>query len=255
MAINTEVLREIGLSSNEIKVYMALIRLGSTSVTEVMKKSGVHRANIYDSLERLIGKGLVSNVMRLNKKYFECASPRNITAIIKEREKELESIMPELEAIYNQRMEKQEISHFKGKEGIKAVLRDINNYKSYDAFGISSNLAKVVEKYYFTQWIRERLEKNLKARMIKSRGDRLTTPNIFGLRAYRKLFKVKEVPKEYYTSAATWIYGNKVAIMLESPENPIAVVIDSKEIADGFRKQFENMWKHAKDEDTSIYKA
>ena len=155
MAVNTEILREIGLSENEIKVYISLIRLGPSSATDIMKKSGVHRANVYDSLEKLSEKGLVSNVFRLNKNYFESASPKNLSAILKEREKQLESIIPELEAIYKQSREKEEILHFKGKEGVKAVLRDINKHKSYDAFGISSNLAEIVG-YYFVQWIRER---------------------------------------------------------------------------------------------------
>ena len=247
MACDPEVLRKIGLSGNEVKVYLALLRLGSASVTEIMKKSGVHRANVYDTLEKLIEKGLVSNVIRMNKKYFECAPPENIDAILKEREKDLESIMPELQALYNQNKEKQEIYHFKGREGVKAVLRDLNNYKSYDAFGISSNLAGVVGNF-FTQWVRERLEKNLKARMIKTKGDRLATPEIFGIRSYKKLYKVRELPKEFYTPTATWIYGNKVAILLESVENPLAVIIESKEIADDYRKHFEIMWKHAKEE-------
>lgn len=253
MAINTEILREIGFSNNEIKVYMALLRIGSASATEITRKSGIHRANVYDSLEKLMERGLVSNIVRMNKKYFECAHPRNIVAIIKERERDLEGIMPELDTIYNQRKEKQKISHFEGREGIKAVLRDINNYKSHDAFGVSSNLAKIMG-YYFTQWIRERLEKGLTARMIKSHGDRLATPKKFGLRNYRKLFRVKEVQKEFHMKTSTWVYENKTAIILESVDNPVAVVIENKEIADDYRKQFEIIWKRAKDEDTSIYK-
>ncbi len=252
MQIDMEMLKSIGLSPNEIKVYIALLKLGSAPATEIMRKSEIYRANVYDALEKLMEKGLVSSVLRVNKKHFECAPPKNLLDILKERENKLQKILPELDSIYNQYKVKQEIHHFKGKEGIKAVLRDINNYKTYDAFGISSNLGKIVG-YYFQQWIRERISKNLFARMIKSKNDRLNTPGLFGMKIYKRLFHVKEIPKEYYTSTATWIYGGRVAIILESMENPLAVVIESKEIADGYRKHFEIMWKNA-EEDVAMYK-
>ncbi|MBI2547332.1 MAG: hypothetical protein HYW23_02690 [Candidatus Aenigmarchaeota archaeon] len=253
MRMDMEVLKSLGLSTNEIKVYIALLKLGSASATEIMRKSEIHRANVYDALEKLMERGLVASVLRVNKKYFECAPPTNLHAILREKENELSKILPELEAIYNQKKSKQEIQHFKGREGIKAVLRDINNYKMYDAFGISSNIAKVVG-YYFQQWIRERIRKKLFARMIKARGDALNTPRIYGMKIYKNLFHVREIPKEYYTPTSTWIYGNKVAIILESVENPLAIVIESEDVSDDYRKYFENMWKNAEEEDISIYK-
>ncbi|RLE45719.1 MAG: TrmB family transcriptional regulator, partial [Candidatus Methanomethylicota archaeon] len=38
-----QVLREMGLSKNEIKVYLTLLKLGSANVGDITKKSGVHR--------------------------------------------------------------------------------------------------------------------------------------------------------------------------------------------------------------------
>ena len=54
------------------------------------------------------------------------------------------------------------------------------------------------------------------------------------------------LPNEVCSYAALRIYGNKVALMLFSEEQPIAVVIENKAIADGYRKYFEVMWKAAK---------
>ena len=46
----------------------------------------------------------------------------------------------------------------------------------------------------------------------------------------------------YSSPAATNIYGNKVALIVWS-ENPFVVLIESKEIADSYRKKFEMLWK------------
>lgn len=68
-------LNEFGLPKNEVKVYIALLKLGLTSAGQITKVSGVHRRNVYDALERLINKGLVSYVTKEKIKYFEAVNP------------------------------------------------------------------------------------------------------------------------------------------------------------------------------------
>ena len=152
--------------------------------------------------------------------------------------------MPELRSEYDEKKQLYEIKHFKGPEGIKSALRGINEEKHYDAFGISSNLSKVVPTY-FPHWIKERISKKLTARMIKAKGDYLATRQIFGDKIYKKLFEVKEIPPQYFSNTATFIMKAKVVIILESIENPLAIIIYNKEIRDGFFNQFESMWDHA----------
>ncbi|MFH1211984.1 MAG: helix-turn-helix domain-containing protein, partial [Candidatus Woesearchaeota archaeon] len=65
------VLREIGLSKNECRVYLSLIKLGSGTVQEISKKSNVHRANVYDVLNKLMEKGLVSYIIKKGKRLYQ----------------------------------------------------------------------------------------------------------------------------------------------------------------------------------------
>ena len=58
-----ELLAEFGLTRNEIRVYLTLLKMGSALAGEITEKTGIHRRNIYDSLERLQEKGLVSFVI------------------------------------------------------------------------------------------------------------------------------------------------------------------------------------------------
>ena len=48
-----EILREVGLSLNESKIYETLLQLGEASVQTISLKSKVHRRNVYDSLNKL----------------------------------------------------------------------------------------------------------------------------------------------------------------------------------------------------------
>ena len=59
------------------------------------------------------------------------------------------------------------------------------------------------------------------------------------------LAEVRYLPAGYGSYAATNIYGNKVAIILWT-ENPFAILIEEKKLADGYRSFFKFLWEHAK---------
>jgi hypothetical protein len=60
-----------------------------------------------------------------------------------------------------------------------------------------------------------------------------------------KMTEVRILPKEYMTPTHISIVGDKVGIILWS-EQPLGILIESKEIADSFRNYFALLWKIAK---------
>ena len=60
-------LQEFGLSKNESKIYLALIEFGEITVKEMSKITGIHRSNIYESLQKMAENGLVNAVMKEGK--------------------------------------------------------------------------------------------------------------------------------------------------------------------------------------------
>ena len=81
-----ELLREIGLSKNEARVYEALLQAGEASVQTISLKSKVHRRNVYDSLSKLLEKGLASEVFIKGEKHFKAINPRRLLELLKEKE-------------------------------------------------------------------------------------------------------------------------------------------------------------------------
>ena len=53
-------LKQIGLTDNEIKVYLTLLKIGPSIVSKIAERSGLYRPYVYDTLERLQEKALVS---------------------------------------------------------------------------------------------------------------------------------------------------------------------------------------------------
>src|SRR3989338_4398605 len=98
-----EELKQIGLTEGESKVYLALLKIGSSKVGAIVRESGVSYSKIYEVLGRLIEKGLASFIIKEKTKYFQAVEPNRIKDFLDNQEKEilnnkkvLEKIMPQL---------------------------------------------------------------------------------------------------------------------------------------------------------------
>src|SRR3989344_47430 len=120
-----ETLRKIGLSEEEINIYLFLLKKGSSKATIISKELGVARTTIYRFLSSLHGKGLISENIQHNVRYFYPVSPERIPEIIEERVEDIKEIIPELNSLKNIVGEETKVELFKGKEGIKTIMRNI----------------------------------------------------------------------------------------------------------------------------------
>lgn len=245
-----ELLEKIGLSPNEIKVYLALIKLGTSCVTDIAKTSGVHRVNTYDSLERLMEKGLISVVVKINKKFYEAADPDRIRNILAEKQKvieETQKLISDLKIDYQMASKRQEVHHFKGKEGLKSIFEDITNtLKRGDewlAYG-STGKGAIILPYYLDNWEKRRANAGIKLRILFDDTDqgRIRSQQLSAI----KLTKVGFLPKGLISPADIYIYSNKISINLWSEDLPLSILVENKEIADSFRSFFDWFWKLSK---------
>ena len=82
MLTKEQILKEYGLSDNEIKVYLASLSLGTSKVNEISKKADLLRTTTYEVLKTLVEKGLVSYVIKSGVRYFEAAYPNKLINIL-----------------------------------------------------------------------------------------------------------------------------------------------------------------------------
>ena len=81
------ILKEIGFSDREIKVYLALLELGETTVGPIASRTRIQHSKIYQTLEKLIDKGLISFIIKSKTKYFQAQNPNQILNMLKEKER------------------------------------------------------------------------------------------------------------------------------------------------------------------------
>lgn len=238
------VLEGVGLGQSEAKAYIASLETGPATNGEIAKSAGLNRSNCNEALKRLVEKGLVSYVIKANKKYYEATDPRHLLEMLKEKEKGLEEIIPGLEEKRAMLRKEQEANIYEGYKGIKSVFEDILNglepgeeYLVLGAVAIPKSF-----EVYIKHWTRRRIEKKINLRIIYNEEARTL------IRHYKKerLTEIKVLPKEYITPAVINIYGDKTTTIIWSKE-PIAFVVKNKDYTDSFRQYFRLIWGVAKE--------
>lgn len=240
-------LEQIGLSPNEIKVYLALLDLGSCQAGKICEKAEIHRRATYDALNRLIKKGLASFVIQNNVKYYEAIDPEKLKDILSEKEKALEKERGDLDNVlhillskYNSNKSSLEASIYRGKDGLKTIMELIlKERKDWLSIG-STGKGPEVLPYYLIHWHKRRIKDKV---WLKS----LVVNDKEGIKRGKEfleigLAKVKVLPKNIQSPQTIWIFGNKVAIILVSIEQPVIFLINNKEIAKSFRDYFNLLW-------------
>lgn len=244
-----ELLRDLGLSPNEARIYEVLIQIGETSVQEISIKSGVHRRNVYDSITKLIEKGLASEVFIKGEKNFKATNPRRLLEIVAEKQEKINKVLPELQAKYEFVEEKEEAYIYRGIEGVKSYLNDILKTKETVYFiGAKAFWFDERLKYFLPRFQRERKRLGIKFMHLFDNEIKTKKPEI--LKAVGKSYKF--LPKEYSSQTAIDIFGPYVVTFVgvkpgELDREPIQFVMKSRKLADGYRKFFKFMWDNCKE--------
>lgn len=238
-----EELKEFGLTDNEIKIYLALLRLGNASPTEISEKTGLHRSYVYDAMERLLEKGIASYVFVNNKKLFQPSDPRKMAEMAETRKSAIEKIIPELQRIMLQEKSDTKLEIHKGKGVLKAALNDVllscKRGDMIHSIGIDDEIYQKIDPVHLSRYLRQAGKKGIKERVISAKGSKPHPET--------KITEYRYLDGKYMTSTATWIYADKVLILtLGIPF--IAIIIKNKDIANTYRRQFALLWKVAKRE-------
>ncbi len=235
------VLQEAGLSVTEAKVYLALLELGSALAGEITKKAEINRTNVYDALERLITKGLVTYVITANRKVFEPVEPKRLKEILEEQEAKLNSYLPNLEQLYKSSKVKEDATLFKGKKGIKSLYEEfLKETRGVCVYGAESRFTEMFPAYQ-KDWNSRRAKLGIHLKIIFSERVReIKKAEKF------KLCQMRFLPKQYQFPSLVMIGTKKVATVVWT-EVPFGFLVKSKEAVKGHLTFFEILWKAAKD--------
>jgi HTH-type transcriptional regulator, sugar sensing transcriptional regulator len=236
-----QVLEDIGFSKNESKGYLALLELGSATAGQVAEKSKVHRTNIYDALDRMVERGIVSYKMVSNVKYFQATPPENLFRLLKEKEQRLKSVLPELLLKLQMSETKSEAHIFEGCKAFMDLYYGFLKYKEEIlVYGLTKDVP-VMLRTYLPHYHKERIAQNVPIKHIYNHdaGERIDILNKM------ELTEAKSLPEKFDSHVSTWVCGDEVVLTVWT-KPPLSIQIINRKLADAYKKYFEILWKETK---------
>ena len=223
------------LSQNESRIYLAILDIKTATVKDIAKKIGLHRTYIYDILEKLKERGLVTFYREGKVQHFKCSDPDNLYNYLDQTRTELDHIVPELKKRYRQSLTPIEIDVFKGKSGLISAYKDIlKERKPVKGLGISRKMNEYLP-IFREQFFRQIKAKHLKFELIYTRK----------LAPLSAPFVSKYLEQEFDSPIEVLLYGEKTLQIIWEPEMR-AILIRSKNFTETYEKHFNVLWKQAK---------
>ncbi len=250
--MNLEILQEIGLTKTETKIYLALLKLGQSTTTNIVKEANIHASKVYEFLDKLIHKGLVSYVIKANKKYFTAADPECLKEFlrqkkqkIKEQEQKVEEIIPNLNELKTENKNAIKSEIYEGLKGAKSVyekiLSTLNKGDIQYIIGAPKIGNEVIEGFLL-DWHKRRIKKGIKCKYIYD-SNAMTYGKI---REKMPLTEVRYLPDNIVSPVWIEIFGEFVIIGHIKKFNAILFLIQDKEISKGYLDYFRLLWKTSK---------
>jgi sugar-specific transcriptional regulator TrmB len=243
--MNVALFKEIGFTEREIKVYAALIEIGQSTAGPIAGKAGLSHTKVYETLDRLIHKGLVSYTILSKTKHFQAGDPKEILNILDERKRKILAEIEELELKNRFAKEKQDTAVHEGYNAVNALFNRItqglrkNDY--YYAFALKQDYKDPAAPLFFTNLHRKFVDKKINDRAIAHEDIRKDIKLAYADNTNIKLRFIRRS-----TPLGIVLVKNKV-IQLTWGDLPTAIEITSKQIHKQYLTFFEELWQEARE--------
>ncbi len=243
-------LKKLGLSDKEAAVYLASLGLGPSPVQTLSRKSKVARATTYLVLESLMKMGLITKYEEGTRTMYVAEPPRQLNSLLDDREKkiehdrkELDQLLPKLQAFMKTTDDKPVVRYYGGVEGLKnmrseMVLMSKPNDMWYQLTTIDHMRAVYGENFSFA--------KQRKALRIQSKAIVVTKSKEVRAELEKdsevKWAERKFVDPSKYTSTSGFTVMNGTVVIGMFGGKMGGVIIESESVATMMKELFMMAW-------------
>ena len=246
-----ETLRNIGFTEGEAKVFVALTRLGTSTVGPILNTSSVSTSKVYVILDKLINKGIVEKGI----KRYTAAEPNSLLDFLKNEQerisKDMEKvrdIIPQLQGLEGSKSKKPSMEMLKGKRGFRNAVEEmieeaeeneafnclVGKRVSFEMQSLWKPLSEITDKkkisqistYEYSTWY----EKDPKIHQRKK----------------RKLLFPKVLDKKHSEMPYILVLGNETLIADIEGNQVVSFVIRNKMLSEAFVKLLNTIRENGK---------
>lgn len=254
-------LATLGFSKIETELYLKLLEIGASTITELALKSKTARTTVHENVARLIDKGLITQTVKNTRKLLIAEHPHHLQTLVINKKAKLESDLEEisklntalpsfvnsiLDAIPSVSNENNVvIKYFEGKDGFLDLHQRTLNTKGKELLFLSNmNEWKKVFKddYAYTFYVPERIKRKIFAKTLA-----LNSPLAREIKNNdKKYYREMRFLPSGFDFAPTLIISEEEVSIMTSAEPYTAIVIQQSQIAKMFKDVFNFLWEIAK---------
>src|SRR4030042_178155 len=243
-------LQSLNFSEKETAVYLALLELGSAKAIEISKKTDLNRTTVYDLMESLMQKGLISKYKKGSSTFFNALEPERLLTyldrekeekekIIERQKKKVKELLPQFISLENIASTKPLVQFFEGEKGMREAYED--TLTSREIILAFANLETMYEGLpnFFPEYFKRRAGKKIFILAIVPRNKLSINQSKLNQEEMRDTRFLQEEKMTF--SPEVNIYNNKM--LIASWKEKMAIIIESKELADLKKLTFNLLWE------------
>jgi len=249
-------IEKAGLNDKEALIYLAVLELGGAYPSKISQYTGLNRTTTYHLLDRLAIKGLVNEIEKRNKIFYQIDKPKKIVDFAKSQKRlaldridNAQSVLPDLEGLYGLAGSRPKVTYYEGIEGLLDVYSDhIDTAKSYEmmAWANARELQKFLPPKFFDNYVKTKERKKITTRGLipDTRENREFTGNRYagiGKKYWPQMRFLEE--RSFPLVGEITVYGeSKISIANFERNTLIGTIIEDKSIHDAMVAIFELSW-------------
>jgi len=244
-----QVLKQLGLSDKESKIYLALLEIGEQPVSVVAKKSLLNRTTSYDILRSLTKKGLVSSFIKKNVQFYSASDPKSFFSYLNRQENDIQTKkdvlnknLDLLTQINPNSQIRPKVKFFEGFAGIVNVYNESLKSDFILSFINTTIYPDELNDFIYNEYIPQRIEKGIPIKEIAPNSDSIKSAN---RKSNTKLRTTKYLPVTLGISIEINIYDNKVAFMSFEDGKYVGIIIENEEIYKAMSNIHKACWMFA----------
>lgn len=244
-----DLLRSFGLSDTETSLYLTGLRLGTASVGELVRQTGIVRTTAYHAIETLQQKGLAAETKSEGKSLVTMSQPSALASLIARHQSELSQLEGELKMLLPvfpqpSNTSSASVIQYEGVEGVQAAIEEALwcRKKQWEIIAPSYNILSTLPEAYQQYFLEQRGKRGIVARSLWEKDPA------------RRLLGDAEIAERnprFLPKAMLGKFKNLIIIfddsvlVVGSKKQPKAVRIISAEMSQTIRTLFDGLWETA----------
>ncbi len=252
-----ETLKELGLSSKEISIYLTILPLGSAPSSTLAKRTSMPRSTAKFTCEQLSKKGLLRENKKGNAVIYYAEPPQTIFYILEQRKqkiKKIESdfnkIISDLETLYNPNAVLPKIKFYTNRQEVMGILEEM--LLQIPDKGEICSLVNILSIEESTPEDLKIINRFYKKRLAKKITTRVLTPPSTDAEALQKKDKqylretrIATLDKLNLSGGEIFFLEDKIYNISLKGTDSFGLVVENKGLASMYKSLFEFAWKNA----------